>query len=323
MPLSPFYSQAHDYPFDSIIFRDVRFDTTSVGTTNEMDFFSDVNQSSYIKFQPGLSGFLNALLNNPQVAHHNANNDKLICYIKRFRLTELNSTYQINAKKERQLQIRSTIEALYFYDNKLYPAFRNDTSFLQLLSENKTAYFIIDSLLNAFTKKASKINKEKILKKKSYSEKDVDSIYKQRFNLPILSAASFKKGVYRSSKEFFNNAPSISEYEWKREKNVNILYTKDENNQFIVSQKGVFGFCDGKNIWLKADKSFYPAFRRENTFECNAPLYLKRIVNNNSIPIIVPLSSGFVYITIPSKYSSAYHKDVSVYQLDMETAEFY
>jgi hypothetical protein len=317
------YNQVYDYPFDSIVFHDVRFDTTSVGITNKVGFFSDVNQSSYIKLQPNLPGFLNALLNNPQVAHHNASNDKLICYIKKFRLTELNSTYQVSAKKERQLQIRVAIEAFYFYDNKLYPAFKTDTSFLQSLSENKITYFIIDSLLNAFTKKAGKINKEKILKKKSYSAKSVDSIYRQRFNLPILSATRFKKGVYRSSKEFFNNAPSISEYEWKHEKKVNILYTKDGNNQFMVSKKEVFGFCDGKNIWLKVDNSFYPAFRRENTFECNAPLYLKRIVNNDPIPVMVPLSSGFVYITIPSKYSSAYYKDISVYQLDMETAEFY
>ena len=317
------YNQVYDYPFDSIIFHDVRFDTTSVGATNRMGFFSDVNQFSYIKLQPDLPGFLNTLINNSQVAHHNANNDKLVCYIKRFRLTELNSTYQVNAKKERQLQIRSAIEVFYFHDNKLYPAFRIDTSFLQPLSENKIAYFIIDSLLSAFTNKAGKINKEKILKKKSYFIKDVDSIYRQRFDLPILRAASFKRGVYRSSKEFFNNAPSISEYEWKREKKITILYTKDENNQFVISQKEAFGFCDGKNIWLKVDNSFYPAFRRENTFECNAPLYLKRMVNDNPIPILVPVSSGFVYIFIPSKYSSAYHKDVSVYQLDMETAEFY
>ena len=323
MPSLSMYDQHYDYPFDSIIFRDVRFDTTSVGTTNRIGFFSDVNQFSYIKLQPALPEFLNALLNNAQVVHHNANNDKLICYIKRFRLTELNSTYQVSAKKERQLQIRVAIEAFYFYDNKLYPAFRTDTSFLQPLSENKIAYFIIDSLLNDFTKKACKLNKEKILKKKSYSLKSVDSIYRQRFNLPILSAVKLKKGVYRSSKEFFNNAPSISEYEWKREKTVNILYTKDENNQFMVVQKDVFGFCDGKNIWFKADKSFYPAFRKENTFECNAPLYLKRVVSNVPISIMVPVSSGFIYITIPSKYSSAYYKDISLYQLDMETAEFY
>jgi hypothetical protein len=125
MPSLSMYDQHYDYPFDSIIFRDVRFDTTSVGTTNRIGFFSDVNQFSYIKLQPTLPEFLNGLLNNAQVVHHNANNDKLICYIKRFRLTELNSTYQIYAKKERQLQIRSTIEAFYFYDNKLYPAFRN------------------------------------------------------------------------------------------------------------------------------------------------------------------------------------------------------
>jgi hypothetical protein len=41
-----------------------------------------------------------------------------------------------------------------------------DTSFLQPLSENKIAYFIIDSLLNDFTKKACKLNKEKNIEEK-------------------------------------------------------------------------------------------------------------------------------------------------------------
>jgi hypothetical protein len=321
----PLSQRAHPFssPFDSIIFRDVRFDTTTIGATNKIAFISDNNKFHYIKLAGGLSGFLDSLFNNPEVLHSNSNADKLICYIKKFRITELDSTYETNTKRERQVQIRSAIEAFYFNNNKMYPAFRTDTTFLQLRSENKVSYFIIDSLFQHFTERLTQIDKNKILKRNSYSEEYIDSVYNQRFNLPILNTASFKKGVYTSAKEFFKNAPSITEYEWRPEKKVNLLYTKDENGQWLVTRKGIFGFCDGANIWLKIENSFYPAFRKESTFQFIAPLYLKRMVNNQSTTYPMSIGGTTFYTTTQSKYSSMYYQDKSVYEIDMETAELY
>src|SRR5947199_6500388 len=58
---SLFQSHIHSYsyPFDSVIFRDVRFDTTAVGVTNKIAFLLDKNRFKYITFTMGLSGFLN------------------------------------------------------------------------------------------------------------------------------------------------------------------------------------------------------------------------------------------------------------------------
>lgn len=320
----PMHQQVYAYPFDSIIFKDVRFNTADIGVTNKVAFFSDKNKFSYVQFMSGLSTFLNTLINNPMALHPYSRGDKLICYIKKFRITELDSTYEISTKKQRHLQIKSAIDAFYVHDKKLYPAFRTDTTFIQLLSENTTAYFIIDSLVSAFSERSGKIDIEKILSKKSFSEAVIDSTYRKRLDLPILTATNFNKGVYISAKDFFNNAPAITEYEWKPDKKVNILYTKDENNQWVVTRKNIFGFCDGNHIWLRAENSFYPAFRKEGTFVFIAPLYLKRIVNNQPTTYYLPPIGGYsYYITVRSKYSSAYYQDKSVYQVDMETGEFY
>ncbi|HXL54955.1 MAG TPA: hypothetical protein VN958_01775, partial [Chitinophagaceae bacterium] len=93
--------QGYPYPFDSIIFRDARFDTTSIGATNKIAFLSDKNKFSYVKFTMGLSGFLNSFLNSQKSSNSNFNGSKLICYIKKFRVTELDSTYEYNVKKQR------------------------------------------------------------------------------------------------------------------------------------------------------------------------------------------------------------------------------
>jgi len=205
----------------------------------------------------------------------------------------------------------------------MYPAFRTDTTFLQLLSENKETYFIIDSLLQSFSEKVIKIDTGRIMKRKSFTEENIDLMYKQRFALPILAVTGLKKGVYTSKEEFLNNAPSISEYEWKPGKKVNILYTKDRNDQWNITRKNVFGFCDGVNIWLSVENSFYPAFRKGNTFEFIAPLFLKRVVNNQPSTVSVPVGGYTYFFAFKSKYTSAYYKDKSVYQIDMETARFY
>src|SRR5690348_9077565 len=77
------------YPFDSVIFHDVRFDTTAIGVTNKIAFLVDKNRFKYITFTMGLSGFLDFVLNNQKASNGNFNGDKLICYIKKFRITEL------------------------------------------------------------------------------------------------------------------------------------------------------------------------------------------------------------------------------------------
>jgi len=53
----------------------------------------------------------------------------------------------------------------------------------------------------------------------------------------------------------------------------------------------------GRAVVLKAENSFYPAFRRENTFECIAPLFLKRIVNNRPTTYAIPIEGIYIPIT--------------------------
>jgi len=318
-------TQKFNSPFESIVFKDVRFDTSSIGVTNKVPLLGDKNRFKYIHFWSGLAGSLNAyfskLLNLPDNTTNKT--DQLICYIKKFRVIEMDSTYEVNAKKERELRVKSVIESYYLHDSKMYPAFRIDTAISGRLAENKEGYFLIDTLLQSFTEKIHKIDTSKILHRNAYTQGDIVSRYQQRFDLPILNAQTFAKGVYVSRDEFFKNTPSIAEYEWKPDKKVNLLYTKDNNGQWNVTRKNIFGFCDGTNIWIVAQNSFYPAFRRENTFEIIAPLLLKRIVNNQPTTYTVPMGSYTYFITIPSKYNSIYYSDKSIYQMDMETGEFY
>lgn len=146
-----------------------------------------------------------------------------------------------------------------------------------------------------------------------------DSVYRSRFNVPILNAQTLMPGVYLSMKEFQNNKPSIQEDEWKPDRAVNILYTKERDGNWVVTRREVFGFCDGRNIWFRIENSFFPGFQEGNTFLVIAPIYLKRKKSYGKNYTYITKKGGYTYgdvITVDEK-------DRSVYQLDMDTGEFY
>jgi hypothetical protein len=315
----PRLTRPNPFPFDTIIVRDVRFDTSNIGATNSIDFLTKKSNFVFITFKSGLSAFLNDRLNRPAASQFDSLSERLLCYIRKFRMTEVDTSYLSSPKRFRQVQIRSAIDAFYYKQGRLYPAFKSDTIFLQSFPENKRRYHIIDSLILAFLEKARKIDKQAALNRRSFSEAYVDSMYRLRFNLPILTAKTLKPGVYTTVKEFLNNNPSIEEFQWKPDRDVNILYTRENNGNWVVTRREVFGFCDGKYMWFKVENSFFPAFQKGNAFVVIAPLYLKSKKTKGNT---------YTYITKegPRTYGNVHvvdEKDKSVYQLDMDTGEFY
>jgi hypothetical protein len=89
---------------------------------------------------------------------------------------------------------------------------------------------------------------------------DILQFNQSRYESAITKDGPLVKGVYSSFDEFKNNAPSIRDYEIKKEKKKSILYLKDGNGHTYYCHNA-WGYCDGNAIYVMKDGTLEPAWR--------------------------------------------------------------
>jgi hypothetical protein len=89
---------------------------------------------------------------------------------------------------------------------------------------------------------------------------DIMQFNQSRYEAAITKDGPLVKGVYNSFEEFKNNAPSIRDYEIKKEKKKSILYLKDGNGHSYYCHNA-WGYCDGNAIYVMKDGTLEPAWR--------------------------------------------------------------
>lgn len=304
-------------PYDTIIFKDVRYDTTFFAMSYPI---LRVSKTYNIKenFSGGFSNNLSTYFNN-YFTTSNSNQDKtLVCFIKKFSITlqyDFLEHYNTgNLRDNIMNQVNIAIECYYQHGDTLTPAVRFDTSYT-----HRFPTIILDvpaqvkKLLQPLILKIEQSSFDRISNRKGYTKPEVLKRYMDRFNIPILTVNSYKKGVYKNFIEFKNNAPSIDSFTISTDKmKVNATGTKnfdltslayralqtantaiflyDKNNQFI-SPSEVFGFSDGNNLWIQHGAFFYPLEKVFNAFEfMYAYHYNDGNDHTNTVYILSPLN---------------------------------
>ena len=280
-------------PYDTIVFKDVRYDTTFFAMDYPLFRISktyNIKENFSGGFAKNISDYFNTYY---ATANKNAGRE-LICFIKKFAVTleyDFLEHYNTgNLQDDIMNQVVIEIECYYKHDDTLFPAVKFDTTYLHHFPS-----FILNvpeemkTLLKPLMKKIEQANPEHIIKRKPYTETEITNRYANRFNIPILITDTYKKGIYKNFDEFKNNSPSIDLFTITTDKlKVNATETKnfditsltyralqkrntavflyDENNQ-LISPSDVFGFCDGKTIWIQHGAFFYPLEKTGNSFE--------------------------------------------------------
>lgn len=226
---------------------------------------------------------------------------------------------------------RFSVECYLEKEGLYFPALRLETM-VTSFDLQSSDYDILPEALNLLAIKASALNMEKCFKKKAYTSGEIESRYQQRFEKPVLTATELTKGVYMSFVEFLNNNPSIIEYEFLKDKKAAILYTKDNLGKF-VPELNVFGFCDGRVIWLNIDNMFRPLIRQGKTFGFVATLNAhsdekpakKSTVNYVQMNTDLATASATAIATALSNTidNLPYTSRSVVYQLDIESGDYY
>ncbi|MES2647116.1 MAG: hypothetical protein V4717_09595 [Bacteroidota bacterium] len=317
-------------PISAFVINDVRYDTAYEGVVIRAAILEPIVGFQKLQLTNGAKNAISGYLNNKKRFSFNSSTPSLICYLKQFRFSQNDSFVSRTDKIKIYNSLNFEIEAFVNVGNDLVPALRLDTTITTLSSQNGS-FDILTEALDVLVEKTRAMDLLKVLTRKHYTFQAIHERYQQRFKKPILGTDKPAVGVYKTAMEFINNAPSITEYKYEKNRWSNILYTKTKNNVW-VPELDVFGYFDGYQIWINAKKSFRPLVKVGNTFEFIAELKhshtSKRIVAvvpySPVIPVGVSAGIGIASaLTMLALKNQIIYAGTVIYQVNMDTGEFY
>ncbi len=280
-------------PFDSILFMDVRYDTTFIALNWRPRYSNQVYKSKYDVSGGLKQGFTNYFTN--YYAPLPKTGAQLICYVKEFSITwkqDLLDHFMQNIDFQQKINnnIHIEIECFYQQGNNMYPAARIDSTFKGDFLMGQTSFEeAVKMMLRPFQDKIEHLNFTNILQRKEYTPQQIADRYASRFQIPVLMATEYKKGLYTSLTDFRANTPSIDSFlisadktkystsfsdyfgvfrmlskaTQKRNSSV-FFYTPDKK---LINPSSIFAYCDGTTFWIQHGAIYYPLVRVGNAFE--------------------------------------------------------
>jgi hypothetical protein len=88
-----------------------------------------------------------------------------------------------------------------------------------------------------------------------------------RYEIPIHNV--LKRGAYENISQMINNSPRYLNIRYPYADTVNYGIVISDDSGHRVSDKLIWGYCDGKTIYVLAEprrESYYPLIRNENSF---------------------------------------------------------
>jgi hypothetical protein len=175
-------------------------------------------------------------------------------------------------KLHERTHIRLKAEIYAAKDSLYMPILRYDT--IKVYKQDNTytgiSYYAswdrnLAGILNDMADSAGQLTLAKDGHGRQVSLDDIRNFNRSRFTAPISIAASPARGVYASFDEFRSNTPSISDFEIKMENKQRLLYIKEPGGKSYYSHD-VWGYCDGKAIYVMRDGILCPAWREGDAF---------------------------------------------------------
>jgi hypothetical protein len=294
-------------------FRDVRRNKTCIGVVGKTP--------KRIVFKDSLQKILEQKLEGSFDNSNGNNSGKLLLFIKRLRISMADSFPKFERLNNTMLQLSAELEAYYGSADKWYPAFRIDTTYINLEEEVKDISLLVKPFTDAILSKINSLNTDKLLKRNTYSEEQLVQRY-------IYTPASFfengvpQKGAYLSFEEFKMNTPSITNVEFKADF-LGLYYVKSDS---IFNSNKTFAYSDGTRTWINTKQGFYPLVKTEGGFEFYGLVNRQR---NKQLPSVDMNTHGVVtslqMANLASRgvIASLSGNKKAVHFLDMNTGDIY
>ncbi|HMT72710.1 MAG TPA: hypothetical protein PKA77_01460 [Chitinophagaceae bacterium] len=319
-------------PFNEIIVKDFRFDTTTYGYINQ-------NSLKKIVADRNSSSFLSAEMNSYFARNLDSLSDKkLYVILKKLKLTGNIDTARYFRKIMKEykhgdlynvgaciieMDVFSTTNGSFKTLVKIEDVF----SFKPFNTENLWALLKqpFDSLFNLL----KKTDTETLLaNKKTYSSSFVDSVYAARFDIPILKVKEIKRGVFLTFDDFKANQQSFPGFYEEINTYSIRLYSDSSNARVLIPS--CWGYYDGTDYYILRGANSYKLQKQNNTwFFYGSPYYvtapkglLSRTMDAASTTI-PDNSPSFGATPIDNLASNKLKKEKTIYQINMITGEVY
>ncbi len=204
-----------------------------------------------------------------------------------------------------------------------YPLYRYDTVITEPMTISEYAPEFVSMALGLSVQKLQQMdNKITAIKtRRKFSLQEINQHNENEFNIPVLTDGFLKKGVYMSFDEFKNNNPSQMDYELKQDKLTDIVYIKQPNGTALPA-RGVWGYCDGKNAFIKSANNFFLLQRSANAFYIFGAKNIKRTETSSSSA--GTYYSGNTTVIVPTLYNNSKALvQLEPFQLDWSTGKLY
>lgn len=304
--------------FNKVIVKDERYDTSAV-------YFSGTNYFVIESAADTISHYISQSLG---ITKKIDTGKQLIIFIKKLLITNQFQLQDSGQKRADQGSytwlggILYKVEIYYKIDSDYFTAFRYDTSFsYDGKNLTKDAPRLLEICLKRTVQKIRNFDEKGVSRSsKRLSLSDINAYNDKRFNLPILKDSVLKKGVYATFSDFCNNKPSYISYDIEKGKLTDELYVQDPDGKEILI-RNVWGYCDGKDLFVKSAENYFKLIRYGNTFYLNGA---KSIHRNKGVKVENVLAFGMV-LGVAGKQNKkiSYSITYQFYQLDMDSGEIF
>jgi len=234
-------------------------------------------------------------------------------------------------------KIRLKAEIYAEKDGEYIPLYRFDSLQITVRNTHTLMGKDLSGMLEQLADSATLVLAQKGGEGRKISRAAILEFNQSRFDLSTGKDNSLSKGVYRSFEEFKNNTPAAIEGEIKKEKGNNFLYLKETDGHLYYTHS-VWGYCDGKNVYIMNNGTLEPAWREGNAWYFFGQVRLdpkKQGTPKLVAPVEGPamnssagLAGNLALSLLPGNIGNAddpYRRDshIHIFTVDMDTGKLY
>ena len=272
LSLNPKYEKKLSFPeLEKIEVIDARSDTTCIGFRNR----NSEKNNQILQFTNGLKSEFESFFTRHGKYSQQTNSYSAVVVVRNYWINEFevdedekdkftdNRSGWYNARKT---ALRETFDIYFVKNDEYYVAYRFDSIGAAFLNIKEFSETYLESILSNSLLRLQTINPQThIVNKRKFTRSELRDYYAGRWDKPILKDSTREKGVYKNFAEFLNNKPSITSFVVKKDKLVDVLYVP-VGKQDMAPARDVWGYCDGKNFFIKSGENYYPLVKVENGF---------------------------------------------------------
>ena len=302
-----------------LIVIDARADTSTLGFR---PFDAKYYSLSTVNLTGEITTFLNEYLQIEESAP--ADGKSIVAVIRKLWLSDRlqidsDTKGSNNFNQKEQGGVIATIEFYHNNGKSFTPLYRFDTVYRGMKNFKLEAQEFLDNLLIMSVQPLIAIGNNFSSSDKVMTLDEIGVYSRRQFDLPIIKADIYKKGVYNTFDEFKLNNPSIVFYDIVSNKLTKTVFSKDENGEYPV--RDVWGYSDGTRVYIKSGDNYFELIKKQNTFISFAA---RSLVATRTIKLGNVLMLGFVFGAIGSQNKKVYYDLIfGLYELDIDTGELY